>query len=287
MTVEPVRPGPAPREREAPRTRSAPDSALDGLGVAANLRDVGGHAAGDGGRVRRGLLYRSTALDRLDGATAEAFGRLGVRTVFDLRSRPERAAAPDRLPNGIAYVVTDVIGGADRGSFEHILAILSDPMVARELLADRRGEAMWQEHYRDFVRLETARLAYGRLFATLADAGTRPALMHCSTGKDRTGWAAAALLTFLGVPPDAVMCDFLVSNERLRPFVAPLVARFVEHGGDADLLAPVVGVMPSYLEAALDEMQARHGGVEGYFAEGLRLDPSERARLREAFLVPA
>ena len=56
------------------------------------------------------------------------------------------------------------------------------------------------EHFRDFVRLPSARRAYGRLFRDLARDDHRPAPVHCSTGKDRTGWAAAAFLLLMGVP---------------------------------------------------------------------------------------
>ena len=62
-----------------------------------NLRDIGGYPA-RGGRVRTGVLYRSTALDKLAGEDIAALGFLGIRTVFDLRTGGQRAAEPDKLP---------------------------------------------------------------------------------------------------------------------------------------------------------------------------------------------
>ncbi len=81
------------------------------LGIASlpNLRDVGGYSTRDGGRVRTGLLYRSSELSRLDGADAAAFARLRIRAVYDLRTEGERTAQPDRLPPGTEHVVVDVI----------------------------------------------------------------------------------------------------------------------------------------------------------------------------------
>ena len=58
-----------------------------------NLRDVGGHTTRDGGRVVERQLYRSSALTGLTAADVAALGRLGLRTVFDLRSPAEREAA--------------------------------------------------------------------------------------------------------------------------------------------------------------------------------------------------
>ena len=65
-----------------------------------NLRDLGGWPTRDGRRVRAGLLYRSTALDRLAGADMAAFAALGIRSVYDLRTEAERTVQPDQLPPG-------------------------------------------------------------------------------------------------------------------------------------------------------------------------------------------
>ena len=40
----------------------------------------------DGGLVRRCIVYRSEDLGRLGGDDAIAFARLGIRTVYDLRT---------------------------------------------------------------------------------------------------------------------------------------------------------------------------------------------------------
>ena len=40
----------------------------------------------------------------------------------------------------------------------------------------------------------------------------RPALFHCTKGKDRTGWAAAVLLLLLGVDEESVREGYVVSG---------------------------------------------------------------------------
>jgi protein-tyrosine phosphatase len=113
-----------------------------------------------------------------------------------------------------------------------------------------------------------------------------PALFHCTTGKDRTGWAAAALLLFLGVPQGAVLADYLLSGPRLAPVVRPLIDTFAARGGDPELLRPLLEVRPAYLGAALDEVDRRFGSIEGYFAEGLGLDAATRSTLRDRLVAP-
>jgi protein-tyrosine phosphatase len=211
--------------------------------------------------------------------------RLGIRTVYDLRSDPERQAQPEQLPGGMTYVVADVLGDAIRGKFAQLMEMVSNPELARELFGEGRGIAMWTDQYRDFVRLDSARAAFGRLFTDIADEANRPALYHCSTGKDRTGWATAALLLLLGVPYELVMEDFLLSAIHLRPLVEPMIDAFTARGGDPELLQPFLGVVPGYLDAAREEMSSSFGTIEGYFATGLSLDAETRHALREAFLV--
>src|SRR5690606_41310918 len=64
------------------------------------------------------------------------------------------------------------------------------------VFADGVVERHYEQTYRNLVRLDSAREAYGRLFGELARI-EEPVLFHCTAGKDRTGWAAAALLTLL------------------------------------------------------------------------------------------
>jgi protein-tyrosine phosphatase len=244
---------------------------------------VGGLTAGDGRRVRTGLLYRSSALDRLGDEDAAALARLGIRSIYDLRTEPERAARPDRLPAGTLYVVADVVGSHAEQTPGQIMELMRDPAVAREAFGDGKGAAMFVAHYREFISLDSARLALGRVFENLADERFRPALVHCAGGKDRTGWAVASLQLLLGVPADVVMEDFLASNEYLGPMFGPFLDDFAARGGDPDLIADFLWVRPPYLESALDEMRATYGTIERYFKEGLRLDDGALRALRVAF----
>jgi protein-tyrosine phosphatase len=252
-----------------------------------NLRDLGGHPTRDGGRVRTGLLYRSTDLARVSGDDAIALARLGIRSVYDLRTGEERAAHPDRLPPGAAYVAVDVLEDSPEASPTELMRLFADPRTAREILDGGRGTALWDRKYREFVLLGSARAGYGRLFTEVADAANRPALFHCTTGKDRTGWAAAALLTLLGVPHDLVMEEYLLSARSLAPTFRLVLDAFRAQGGDPELLAPIARVRPEYLDAALDEMGHRFGSIEGYFDEGLGIDATTQQELRTALVERA
>jgi hypothetical protein len=46
----------------------------------------------------------------------------------------------------------------------------------------------------------------------------------------------------------------------------------------------MLGVTPAYLRSALNEIEARHGGVESYMAEVLDVGEQERETLRAKFV---
>ena len=252
-----------------------------------NLRDLGGWPTRGGGRVRWGLLYRSTELSRLEGADMAAFAALGVRSVYDLRTEVERKAQPDRLPQGTEYVAADVLADLADAAPAQLLDVATDPQAAEALLGGGKGPALFAKAYREIVSLPSAVVAYHRLFSDLTREEHRPALFHCTGGKDRTGWAAAALLTLLGVPDDQVMQEYLLTNTELLPAEQPLLDRFKALGGDPEVLRPAIAVAPDYLEAAFDEMRKRFGTIAAYFAEGLKLDDAAQKTIRAAFVEGA
>jgi protein-tyrosine phosphatase len=253
---------------------------------ALNLRDVGGHRTHDARLVRRGLVYRSGSLARLTSEDAARLVQMGIRTVYDLRSDAEREAQPDRLPEEIDYRVADVLGDSAGAVFGRISEIMTHPEQAARLLGDGQSLSVGTEQYRDLVRLSTARAAYGRLFRGIADPSVRPVLFHCSAGKDRTGWATAALLMLLDVPDQAVTDDYLRSAVLLNRFATRVGDAFAARGGDPELLEPILGVRTEYLDAARDEAFRCFGDVAGYFALGLDLDAAVQQTLRRSLLEP-
>lgn len=249
------------------------------------MRDLGGYRTADGRRVRTGLVYRSVGLNRLADEDVDAFRALGIKTVYDLRTEHERGTAPDRELDGIRMVELDVMADSAGTAPTHLLEIMADPQRAQEELGDGKGLAIFQQAYLEFVSLPSANAAYRQLFEDLLVEDT--VLFHCTVGKDRTGWAAAALLLMLGVSEDDVFAEYLLTNEQLVPWFTPMVERFVAKGGDPTLLRELLGAHRVYLQAALDEVERRYGGVDGYFDQALGIDAARRTALREALLEPA
>lgn len=165
-----------------------------------------------------------------------------------------------------------------------MVALLANPARAAELLGAGRAEPMFRARYRDFVNLTSARQAFHRVLADLSVPGTLPAVIHCTTGKDRTGWILAVLLLLLGVSYDDVLDDYLESNPELEPLRREFYDEFADKGGDPELMRPFMEARAAYLETGLDEMRRGFGSVEGYVDLGLAIGPLTRRRLEAIFV---
>jgi protein-tyrosine phosphatase len=188
-----------------------------GIETVPNLRDVGGYSTGDGATVARGIAYRSDTFNPMTAENIAQLARLGLKNDYDLRTAAEAKAKPDQMPSGVRYALLNVLADAKTSAPAELEALLHDPKKAKDVLGGGKIEAMFMDGYRGFVSLPSAKQSYRILFLSLADPAKTPAVFHCTTGKDRTGWAAAALLTLLGVPRETVMADFMRTNDYTLP----------------------------------------------------------------------
>jgi len=264
----------------------APGCSL-GIASVANLRDVGGYMTRDGLVVRRKLLYRSSQLSEVSPGDLEKIAALGLKNNYDLRTAQERAAAPDQLPPGVNDIWLDVLEDSDQSGPAQIMKLLQNPKEANSALSGGKAEDMFVKSYREFVTLPSAKKAFHKLFTNLGKEGNLPALFHCTGGKDRTGFAAAVLLSLLGVPEDVVMDDFLRSNYYILPAYQNKIESFARAGGDSAVMKTFLSVKAEYLKAAFDEIKSEYGTIENYFSRALDIEPAGQKALRDRFLTRA
>lgn len=234
-----------------------------------NFRDAGGYRTADGHWVKMGEIYRSDALDKLTAADLAKLKRLSIRTVYDLRMESERSAAPDRVPAGATHVVVDVLAGS--------------PTFTAMPTTPEEGVAMMVEGEKFMVSGGTAETAYRTVFGGITDDSSRAVVFHCTAGKDRTGWANAALLTALGVPRSTVMADYLASNDYRAEANAAALASMPP--AQAAVYKPLLDVRPEYLNSGFEEVGKTFGSFGAYEKKALGLDARDLRDLKRDLLV--
>ncbi|NUU23035.1 MAG: tyrosine-protein phosphatase [Streptomycetaceae bacterium] len=241
-----------------------------------NFRDIGGLPTADGRRVRAGRYFRSGHLAKPTEADRGRLTALGVRLVVDLRSPADiELDGEDYLPDGARWLNLPMTDPARHSDFWHQVKT-ADLAFLRDRLGDGKAEQMIAADYRDQVVSRADRHA-ALLDAMLAADGL-PVVVHCSAGKDRAGIAAALVQRIVGVPDDAILANYLASNDPERRY-RPATAKMRPELGE--LFQPFLEVRAEYLRGALETMDTHWGGFEAYLSDGLGLGPDKRERLRE------
>ena len=236
---------------------------LDG---ALNFRDLGGYAA-PFGITRSGQVYRSDSLSDLTERDVGRLLDLGLSTVVDLRYARELEKSPC------------VFAAHDKVIYHHNpVAILDDievPPHERMLAMD------FAAHNVQMARLSGSTFAL--LFHLLAQKDAYPLVFHCAGGRDRTGVAAALVLSAAGVRRQDILEDYLASNEYLVPMMERMRTGFAAQGIDPDPILANLHLREAYLTALLDVLDSDFGGIEGYLAS-IGVTQAELATFRNLFV---
>ncbi|MGN5238618.1 tyrosine-protein phosphatase [Rhodococcus sp. SJ-3] len=195
-----------------------------------NLRDVGGLPLVDGGVTAHGVLYRGDAPYPGDSVLPE-LDSWPPSTVVDLRGDAERDRFAYGWPNGTVVHNMPLFDSAAPGARPADLQSLYARMLYYN--ETRAGEILG-----------------------LVVEPEGPVLLHCTAGKDRTGVLVAVLLLAAGVEPDAVVDDYVRSEEALFDLIdrwldvgvrtrnsPPLAEQFLR--APADAISPIVEQLTS------------------------------------------
>jgi protein-tyrosine phosphatase len=247
-----------------------------------NFRDLGGYETHDGRRVRWRHVFRTGAMSSLTASDEQLVQGLGIRVICDLRTKGERQRGAVRWAGSeVSRLEWDYdprhISLSDAESAAGVT-----PQAARDavLAFYRKLPALFEQPYTG-------------LFTQLA-AGNTPLVFGCSAGKDRTGLAAALLLTCLGVRPEQIMADYTLTDQviDLEQTLLRSKSSTIGFGDDHDYVlkmtpqarAPLLQTSPDYLEVAFDQICRDHGSVEAYLRNRLGVSDTAADNIRTHLL---
>jgi protein-tyrosine phosphatase len=234
---------------------------------AVNFRDLGGYETTDGQRTRWRVLFRADGLGELTATDLGVMAQLGIRTVVDLRSGYE-------MENSRFDVDAHPV------DFHHFPFIDALPDVEEW---DRRP-GLLGEQYKEML-VDAMPQIRGAL-NVLASAEARPAVFHCTAGKDRTGLLSALVLSLVGVPEETVVADYALSGEAMERLRAKLILKYPDGKDVIADIDEVFSAHPGNMERLFVFLRERFGTLADW-AAAAGIDDSLVVRLKEALLEPA
>jgi protein-tyrosine phosphatase len=179
-----------------------------------NARDLGGLPTTDGRQIVPGALLRSDNHDRLTTQGIRAIRDSGVSRILDLRWEWESTKYPSPFAG--------------------------DPLYRNVPLIDEEGEEgkTLIDTYR--LMIDNSQRSIATAFQAVADAPPGGVLVHCHSGKDRTGVLVALALMVAGVTADVAAADYALTD----------------------------GCLPQTMLETLAHVEHRHGGIDAYLSHG-------------------
>ena len=238
-----------------------------------NFRDFGGYETENGSRVKTNVLFRCGMLADIPTHAFEDFSSLGIDVICDLRRDDEAEMSPTPLA----------------APFKGRRHIPIEPGTSHELRNSMMTAQHSAEERSEFMRIITREIAtewtdaYRQVMGALLE--TKGGfLIHCTAGKDRTGFGVAVIQRLLGVSREQIFHDYLLTNQS-TDLIERIRTRMSEQAMDIDeaTLEVIARVRRPYLEAALEAIDTEFGGIRGYL-EAVGLGEVEVAELQCRYL---
>jgi protein-tyrosine phosphatase len=242
-----------------------------------NFRDMGGYQMMDGRTLRWRTLFRSGVMSRVKDGDHDELHALGIDTICDFRANGERERHPTKWHERGATELWTRDYDFSSGNLHQ--------MVQQPDVVSGDVYAAMTEIYRH-MPFEQAP-SFAEMFKRLA-AGRVPLVFNCSAGKDRTGIAAALILTVLGASTEVIEADYMLTNDAIEglssfligdPHYKHLIAERIEHA------QPLLRAETDYLATAFSVIEAEHGSVEAYLSDRLGVSTADQDAIRGHLLV--
>lgn len=236
-----------------------------------NFRDLGGYKASRGKNVRWGMLYRSAQIDSIDCSSFRELKNIGIKTIIDLRSESELHNYPP-LQDGFHVVHISI----PTGNMENILREIQEGKIKTDTIY-RMVETMNRELVANYQK------EFKEIFDILQDKENYPAILHCSSGKGRTGVVSALVLASLGVNADIIMEDYRLSNDYFNiPKASKYAYKLPVYSQEA--ITTLFSAKEDFLNAAKEEIERNYGDVNTYLRKGIGLNKADIHQLRGILL---
>lgn len=256
-----------------------------------NVRDLGGYTTPDGMMVKPRMLIRGASLATAEDSDLAVLSNLNVVKVIDFRSSFEKKGKGNRIISGAAYIDLPIqpVNKEEASSLttKHKSFNLSKLIMIAAF--NDQAKIFAREMYPLMVVRPECQQQFAAFLRKVVETTDGAVFFHCTQGKDRTGLAAAFLLSALGIDRETVIADFDKTNEVYARDVRKYCRRVKFFGGKEEEIAVVksfIGANTDNFIRALDLINTEYGSIDVYLREVLDLTEADFRTLQERYLMP-
>jgi len=243
-----------------------------------NFRDLGGYVNAQGKTVKWRKLLRCGHLANLSKGDIDALEKLSVTQVHDFRRQEEQSQSPSAAVR--ADFIDDYqisIGDISR-FWEFLFEGELTPESSHQLVVNSYGSC-----------ISAIITPFSRFMQEILENANNASIFHCSAGKDRTGMAAALLLSALDVPRETIVEDYLLTQKhydstKLVEIIEGHLRAAEVSSWDRAWLTPYVSVHRDNIIAFLDSIEGEYGSVKGFLKQGLGFSELDVQHMKKQFL---
>jgi len=239
-----------------------------------NTRSLEGMVNRNGKTIKPNNLIRSAKL--CDGSREDLislYTDYNLRTIVDFRNKVEAAFEPDPIIENQKYILNVIMPQRVEGithekneeeldkSYESVKSPLEAKIHMGRFYRFMGINGYCQKMYKEFLHI-------------LLENENGSVLWHCSLGKDRCGIATALILAVLDFDKEAIIEDYLYTNENLYPGQVSKDDKFCYNNW----------AYRDYIESFFDAIDQDYDSIDNYLEKVMGIDKEKRNQFREKYL---
>lgn len=255
-----------------------------------NIRDFGGFVTLLGVPIKKGKIIRSGCLNKLTKEDADTLKQIGINTIIDLRTKEEIKSEPDINIEGFRYNNFPIASINIDTNQERFLDYMNGSVDEEEsayYAAEYLRYVDMEEMYRNIWQDKESAKQIANVFKTLIDPNTTGVLIHCTSGKDRTGVLSLQIQYCLGCSDTDVINDYYASSLPYYMLSESLAIDLEKSGYSVELsnrARQLLGIGSDMMKRVSEWWQEKYTNGVDYMKKELHLTYDDIAALQAKYL---
>lgn len=251
-----------------------------------NYRDLS-YLNNDKINIKPNLLIRSGHLHKLNKKSMRALKDNTL--ILDLRSNQEIIEKPDKFINELNYLNLPVFDLSVYGVTREHKSIKDALFKAKTVEEIKNNIPKLEYIYASAIKDEKTRNNLKVVINTIIEniiAG-KAVLYHCTAGKDRTGMISVILLKLLGFNDDAIIDDYLKTNnraihEKRKYYLGILLLK--RSKSLAKMISEMMLAKEEYIRSFINAIEDVYGDFNSFIKIGLGIDEDILIKFKGALI---